>query len=316
MRVLFFGSPEFAEVSLRALVGEPGIQVVGLVTQPDRPFGRGQELRASPIKVFAQSIGIPVFQPLSIRKDTSGFIAEISKLGAFDIGVVIAFGQILPKEVLSLPRCGCVNVHGSLLPRWRGAAPIQRAIEAGDPETGVCLMQMEEGLDTGPVYSRATVGIDEEESSGQLMQRLAKLGAELLVKDIPQILSGKLVAAPQSENGITYAKKILSTEALIDWTQPANILARKIRAFNPAPGAFTMLVGKRVKVFSAAAKGQLVAPVAPGTVTLLEKQALEVQTGDGVLSITELQLEGKKRATVNEFVAGNLIALGAVLGNG
>jgi methionyl-tRNA formyltransferase len=314
MRILFFGSPEFAEVSLRALVAETDIQVVGLVTQPDRPFGRGQELRAPPIKEFALQNKIPVFQPPSIRKDIPGFLGQISALGAIDVGVVIAFGQILPSEILALPKLGCINVHASLLPRWRGAAPIQRAIEAGDRETGVCLMQMDAGLDTGPVFVAEPIDIRPEETAGELTARLAELGAEVLVRDIFAIESSSIEAVSQSLNGVTYAKKITNDEAKVDWSLPADVLARKISAFNPAPGAFTVFQGKRLKIFRAAAKKQLGPVVAPGTINLAEKQAIEVQTGQGVLSLVEVQLEGKKRVTVNEFVAGTQGLLGSSLG--
>lgn len=311
MRVIFFGSPDFAEVSLRALVEEAEVEVAALVTQPDRPYGRGQELRAPPIKEFAIKNNIPVFQPPSIKKDIPGFMAQIRQLGEIDVGIVIAFGQILPREVLSFPRLGCLNVHASLLPRWRGAAPIQRAIEAGDRETGICLMQMDEGLDTGPVYVAEPTSIRPDESAGELTARLAELGAEVLLRDLFAIESESMVAEPQAIEGITYAKKISNQEARLDWSLPSEVLARKVLAYNPAPGAFSSFQGKRIKIFKAAAKQQLGPVVSHGTINLAEKQALEVQTGSGVLSILELQLEGKKRMSVNEFMAGNPGILGA-----
>lgn len=316
MRVLFFGSPYFAQVALEALCRRKEFEVVGLVTQPDRAVGRGQVVQSSAIKQYAVELGIPVLQPASIKRDIQGFLTQIKEFGQIDVGVVVAFGQILPKEVLNLPSAGCINIHASLLPRWRGAAPIQRAIEAGDPKTGVCLMRMEEGLDTGPIFTEEVVTINNVETAGDLTIRLAGIGAEVLARDLERIVNGAIAARPQSEQGVLYASKILNDEARINWTLSAEVLARKVRAYNPAPGCFTTLEGRRLKIFQAEAKRPMSAgDRRPGEVVLVERQALEIQTGEGVLSLGQVQLEGKKKMEIQEFLSGTALQAGQLLGS-
>ena len=256
-----------------------------------------------------------MFQPTSIRREFVNLKERLIPLGPFDIGVVIAFGQILPEEVLNFPRIGCVNIHASILPRWRGAAPIQRAIEAGDRETGVCLMQMDIGLDTGAVFSEQRVPITDRDTGASMHDILAQTGANLLTRDIFQIVSGSLSATRQSDIGVTYAKKISSDEAKIDWSRGADEIARKIRAFYPFPGCFTSLNGKRLKILSAhpvdinPATGEN-----PGAIIQALPDTLTVKCGAGAIRVMELQLEGKKKMTTSEFLRGSSLGVGSVLG--
>lgn len=319
LRVLFYGTPHFSVPALEALLNHPGITVVGVVTQPDKPSGRGAKLQKSPIKEVAEAHGVPVLQPKSIRKELDSFITAVQALpganAGIDIGVVIAFGQILPTGALFLPKAGSVNIHASLLPRWRGAAPIHRAIEAGDRETGVCLMAMDEGLDTGDVYSEAQTVISPTETTGKLHDTLANLGATLLASDIHKIANGSIKARPQVAEGMTYASKVTSEECLINWSNSADVIARKIRAFSPFPGAYTFINNKRLKIFSAmSAANSSSEGVAGEILSTSSDQGIGVQTGAGVLAIHELQLEGKARASVKDFLNGNFISAGVKLG--
>jgi methionyl-tRNA formyltransferase len=314
MRILFFGTPDFAVPGLRALLDIPSAQIIAVVTQPDRPAGRGGSLRMSPVKELALSKGIPVLQPRSIKKELVSFIATLRELGPCDVGVVIAFGQILPIEVLSFPDRGCINVHASLLPRWRGAAPIHRAVLAGDKETGVCLMAMNEGLDTGAVYVSATTPILRTDTTGTLHDSLALQGAELLRSHLAAIVDGSLTAIPQPTIGETYARKIGAEESVIDWMLGSAEIERTIRAFNPVPGAHTVWHGKRLKVFRAVSLENDRLSAAPGAVTNVLPDRFEVATGSGVLRIYELQLEGKRRLSAAEFLNGNQTFVGDTFG--
>lgn len=302
--VLFFGTPQFSVPTLEALVRQDGIRVGAVITQPDRAAGRGGQIQASPIKQKALELGIPVFQPTSLRKEFTTLKVALEELGPFDVGVVIAFGQILPQEVLNFPRHGCVNIHASLLPRWRGAAPIHRAIEAGDPATGVCLMKMDIGLDTGPVYSALTVPILPTDTTQTLHDRLSHDGAALLAQDLPEILEGSRPATPQPSEGVTYATKITTAECKIDWSKNAEEIARSIRAFSPHPGSFTELQSKRLKILKARATVSNSSSTA-GTVLTSTAEQFNVQCGHGTsLLVDEVQLEGKKRMSIGDFLRG------------
>ena len=299
-RIVFAGTPEFALASLNALVAAGG-NVVAVYTQPDRPAGRGRKLTASPVKRFATEHGIAVLQPESLRDAEAA--AELAALRP-DVMIVAAYGLILPQNVLDIPRHGCVNVHASILPRWRGAAPIQAAILADDEVTGVCLMAMTAGLDCGPVYSCKSINIGAEESAGELHDRLAVLGGELLVADLPGILAGELTAREQDESQACYAAKIEKQDALIDWSMTADECHRHIRAYNPAPGAYFFAGGDtaaRIKVWQASLLPDINA--APGTILQYNAEGIFVACGQGGLRLEILQAPGKRRAPAHEFVA-------------
>lgn len=314
--ILFYGTPDFAVPALKELLQQPETFTVrAVVTQPDRPAGRGGKVKASPVKEVALAYSIPVLQPGSIKKELEAFTSAISALGPFDAAVVAAFGQILPVPVLNTPKAGSINIHGSLLPRWRGAAPVHRAILSGDAQTGVALMHMEAGLDTGAVYSTDPIPITAKDTTGGLMQALADRGAKLLVRDLPRIISGDLQPTPQPSVGVTIASKITNAEAEIDWNQPAADIDRMVRAFNPFPGAFTYLQGSRVKIFASTPKPDVsTAGRLPGTVTILDPRQLEVATGAGVLALEEAQIEGRKRLPIEEFLRGAPLAKDAQFG--
>ncbi|MGE5489805.1 MAG: methionyl-tRNA formyltransferase [Actinomycetota bacterium] len=300
MKVIFAGTPEFAAVALRAIAAA-GHDIPLVLTQPDRPAGRGMALQASPVKRLAQELGIEVFQPLSLKDPAAQ--ATVREIGA-DVMVVAAYGLILPQAVLDMPRFGCINIHASLLPRWRGAAPIQRAILAGDQETGVCIMQMEAGLDTGPVLLRGVLPIGAEAAAGDIHDQLAAMGGKLIVDCLSQL---PLSAEPQPEEGVTYAAKLEKAEAAIDWRRPAAELDRLIRAFNPFPGAQALLKGSGVKVWRARlvdGRGE------PGEILAASKDGIAVACGEGAILITELQKAGGKRLPAMQFLAGNALAKG------
>ncbi len=302
MRIVFMGTPAFAVASLRACL-ELG-EVVAVVTQPDKPKGRGNELAAPPVKVLALEKGLPVLQPPKIKN--TNFADELRAL-APDVCVVTAYGKILPRDVLETPKHGCVNVHASLLPRWRGAAPIQWAIASGDEKTGVCLMQMDEGLDTGPEISRAELPIGSEDTSSTLHDRLSELGRELLVRDLPRFVRGELVPKPQPSEGATYAPMIKKEDGRVDFTRPAEELERRLRAFTPWPGAFTFLAGSLLKVHKVqVGEGSGL----PGTVLETSARGIEVACGGGSLWLVEVQPEGRRRMGAAEFLAGRRIVTG------
>ena len=300
MRLIFAGTPEFAAQALQAIV-VAGHDVALVLTQPDRPAGRGMTLQPSAVKKVALEHGIEVFQPLTL-KDTEAQ-AKIAAIGA-EVMVVAAYGLILPQAVLDMPRFGCINIHGSLLPRWRGAAPIQRALLAGDTKTGVCIMQMEAGLDTGPVLLRGAFAIEATDTTATLHDRLAGLGARLIGEALGKL---PLPTEPQPTEGITYAHKIEKAEALIDWTKSAAELDRHIRAFNPFPGAQAVLGGQTVKFWQAAPvdlNGEF------GTVLAVDRSSVVIACGDGALAVTELQKAGGKRLPVQQFLAGHPLKVG------
>jgi len=293
--VIFAGTPDFAVASLAALV-ESGVTPIAVLTQPDRPAGRGKRLSASPVKQFAEELGIPVLQPKTLRD--AGVVAELEALQP-DLIVVAAYGLLLPQRVLDIPRAGCLNVHASLLPRWRGAAPIQAAILAGDKKTGVCLMSMEAGLDTGPVYSSDAIQVSDGETAGELHDRLAKLGGQALARHVKEIASGELEAIAQDDNRATYAGKIETADAAINWQRSAREIERQVRAFNPVPGAWFMLGDERIKCWQAKPTAGVDAPA--GTVVAATKEGIVVACGDGALRIESLQRPGKRTVTAGEF---------------
>jgi methionyl-tRNA formyltransferase len=297
MRIVFAGTPAFAVPSLRAAHSRG--DVVAVYTQPDRPAGRGRGLTPSAVKLEAVVRGIPVLQPETLKsKTTQDALRELAP----DVLVVVAYGLILPRAVLGIPRYGCWNVHASLLPRWRGAAPIQRAIEAGDELTGVCLMQMEAGLDTGPVMLSQETRIGVEDTGGQLHDRLAELGAGVLSDGLGLLRAGVLpIAKPQPEEGVTYAHKLDKREAHLDWSLPAATLARKVRAFEPWPVAEAVVAGERLRIRGAVAiEAAHRAP--PGTLLAAGRQGLDVACGDGALRLRVIQREGGKAITAADYL--------------
>ena len=297
LRLAFAGTPEFAVPALAATIAS-GNQLVGVWTQPDRPAGRGRKLTASPIKQVALRHEIPVFQPASLK--TAPAQAELAALKV-DLLIVVAYGLILPKAVLALPRFGCWNVHASLLPRWRGAAPIQRAIEAGDRQTGVCLMQMTAGLDTGPVLLHLETPIDDQQSAGALSERLSLLGAQVLKDGLTLLRIGvKPVAQAQDDGAASYARKIDKREALLDLTQPAAQLALRVRAFDPWPVAETVLAGERVRIYAAqAVEGH---GAAPGTLIAATAAGIDLATGAGHLRLLRVQRPGARPISAAEYL--------------
>ena len=301
MKLIFAGTPAFAAQSLNAIIAA-GHRLELVLTQPDRPSGRGMMLRPSPVKEVAEASGIEVFQPVTLKDPAA---QERLRTVQADAMVVAAYGLILPQAVLDMPRFGCVNIHASLLPRWRGAAPIQRAILAGDAESGVCIMQMEAGLDTGPVLQSERVPISAGETAGTLHDRLAELGAQLIVDTLAKL---PIAAVPQPDDGVTYAAKIEKAEAQLDWRLPARQLERQIRAFNPSPGAVGTLDGVAVKVWRA---GLVPASAAPGSIVSADRTGIVVACGEGGVCLTELQKAGGKRLPAAQFLAGNPIAPGA-----
>lgn len=297
MKIVFAGTPEFAVASLRAAARHQ--EVVGVYTQPDRPAGRGRGLMPSPVKLEAIARGIPVFQPESLK--TAEAQQQLRDLQP-DLMVVVAYGLILPKAVLAIPTHGCWNVHASLLPRWRGAAPIQRAIQAGDAETGVCLMQMEAGLDTGPVLLRQHTPIQAGELGGSLHDRLAELGAQVLSDGLGLLRAGlKPIAQPQPEQGVTYAHKLDKAEARLDWSQDAQVLERTVRAFNPWPIAEAQLAGERVRIHGAVALADNQGK-APGTLLAAGRDGIDIACGQGALRLRVLQREGGKAITAADYL--------------
>lgn len=299
LRLIFAGTPEFAVPCLRALVAA-GHDLVAVYTQPDRPAGRGRKLQQSPIKALALEYGLPVRQPESLKRQRQAQ-AELEALAA-DLMVVVAYGLILPAPVLRAPRLGCVNVHASLLPRWRGAAPIQRAILAGDPVSGVCVMRMAAGLDTGPVYLCRALDLDPAETGGSLHDRLAALGAEALLDALPGIADGSRIPEPQDEAAATYAHKLDKAEAQIDWGRPAPAIERQVRAFDPWPVAHTSLNGETLRIWSARAVEGQDAGAAPGAVIGADREGILVATGEGLLRVTRLQPPGKRPMAAADFL--------------
>ena len=306
MKVVFAGTPEFAAVALRA-IHEAGFTVPLVLTQPDRPAGRGMQLQASSVKQYALAHGMPVAQPLSLRTDSKdperaeqarAAHAQLLALD-YDVMVVAAYGLILPRSTLDIRPC--INIHGSLLPRWRGAAPIHRAIEAGDVDAGVTIMEMEEGLDTGPMLLMEGLPIEATDTTGTLHDKVAALGARMIVEALHKMAAGQLVATPQPDVGVTYAAKITKEEAKLDFTLPAGVLARKIRAFNPFPGANGVVDGVAVKIWHAETVD---GNGTPGQVLQADAGGIVVACGSDALRLTELQKPGGKRLAAAEFLKG------------
>ena len=308
MRIVFAGTPAFAASALRALI-DAGHEVALVLTRPDRPRGRGLKLAAGEVKELAERARLPLLQPQTLRD--APLQALLHAAGAQAM-VVAAYGLILPPAVLDLFPLGCINIHASLLPRWRGAAPVQRALLAGDDTTGISIMRMVEGLDTGPVYLMLRTPIAADDTAGTLHDKLAALGARCIVEALPAIADGTLAAVPQSESGATYAPKIAKEEAAIDWRRDAVELDRQVRAFNPFPGAYSMLRGDPVKIWRAMVVAG--APAAPGTVLGADAQGIDVACGKGTLRAAELQRAGGRRLATADFLHGVSLAAGERLG--
>ena len=317
MKVIFAGTPEFARVALESLLAA-GFEVPLVLTQPDRPAGRGMKLQASPVKQCALEHDIAVAQPMSLRLDgkypeeAAAAKAAIDAAQA-DVMVVAAYGLILPQWVLDTPRLGCLNIHASLLPRWRGAAPIHRAIEAGDTETGVTIMQMDAGLDTGDMCMIERLPILAGDTTASLHDKLAVLGGRLIVAALEMAACGGLHRTPQPADGVTYAHKIEKAESLINWRESAEVISRRLRAFNPFPGGATTLGSEAIKVWEAQAQA---GEGAPGSVLSADAQGVRVACGSGVLNMTLLQRAGGKRLAAGDFLRGFELPVGAVLGEG
>lgn len=311
MRIVFMGTPEFSVPALKALV-QAGHQVAGVVTQPDKPKGRGKAIQVTPVKAAAQELGIPVYQPAKVRDPE--FIKILQQINP-DVIVVEAFGQLIPPAILDLPPYGCINIHASLLPRYRGAAPIQWAVIDGEKESGVTTMKMDPGLDTGDMLEKAVVPLDPEETGGSLHDKLMEAGAKLILSTLEKAEKGTLVPVPQTDEGTCYARRLTKELGDICWQDPAVKIERLIRGLNPWPSAFTCWKGKILKIWRAQVisdeQGQY-SQILPGQVAQADGHRLLVQTGDGLLSLQELQLEGKKRMDVESFLRGCPIAAGDV----
>ncbi len=333
-RIVYFGTPELAVPPLRTILEQKLAHVAAVVTQPDKPAGRGRDLRPSAVKVFAAERSIPVLQPASLKalaRQPDGTLtvaadrerprlqemaALLNREGPWDLFVVVAYGKILPASLIACPARGVVNIHYSLLPRWRGAAPIQWAVRAGDEKSGVTIMQIDEGLDTGPVYATAELTLATGETSGSLADRLTELGCQLLAETLPRIAGGECVPTAQSSDGATYAEKLERDDWVIRWDQPASAIVRLILSGAPHPGARTSLDGEEVKIFDAAVCPTVSAPPGrPGVVVLATKMDLIVAAGDGgFVRVLEMQLPGRKRLPVSELLRGRDIPAGAHFG--
>jgi methionyl-tRNA formyltransferase len=314
MSLVFAGTPEFAVPSLRAL-HDVGHEIALVITQPDRPAGRGRALTPSPVKSAALSLGLPILQPETFR--APGIADHLRSLDA-DAFVVVAYGEILRPEILSIPTRGVLNVHASLLPRWRGASPIPAAILAGDTETGVTIMLMDEGLDTGPILTQRSIPIADEDTTATLTPRLAELGAGLLSETLPRWLADDLTALPQDDATATTCRTLRKEDGRIDWRKPADHVSRMVRAYDPWPGAYTALNGETLRIWRARPSAREEAPTPAGTVVFLTEingeKGFTVQTGDGLLAVLEAQRAGRRRMTSSELLAGMPGLIGSVLG--
>ena len=310
LKIIFAGTPQFAATALEALLAQQ-FTVAAVLTQPDRPAGRGRKLGASAIKEFALERGLSVRQPVSLKSADEADALRALKPDAL---IVIAYGLILPPAILSIPRFGCINVHASLLPRWRGAAPIQRAIEAGDEMTGITIMQMDAGLDTGAMLALAATPVHAHDTAASLHDRLAEIGAALLVSTLTRLMRGDITPQAQDNTQATYATKLKKEEARIDWSTDAELLARRIRAFNPWPVAHTTLDGQTLRLWQATAEKDTLAPQPHGTVLGADAHGIRVRCGRGVLSVTQLQAQGGKPLGAGAFLNGRALPAGVRLG--
>jgi methionyl-tRNA formyltransferase len=318
LRVIFAGTPDFARAALESLLAA-GYAVPLVLTQPDRPAGRGMKLLASPVKQLAQEHSLALAQPRGLRSDgkfPDDARAAQSAIAAAsaDIMVVAAYGLILPQWVLQAPRLGCLNIHASLLPRWRGAAPVHRAIEAGDPETGVTIMQMDAGLDTGDMLLAERIAIAPQDTTGSLTGKLATLGGRLILQALEAAARGTLHPVVQPQEGVTYARKIDKSEAAVDWEQPADVIERRIRAFDPMPGATTRLAGETIKLWRSRVASESPVGDAPGTILRADAAGVLIACGRGALCLTELQRPGGKRLPAADFLRGFDLRSGMVFG--
>ncbi len=307
INILFFGTPEYSVKTLETLFNKENINVVATITKEDKKQGRGQTVLPSPVKIFCNKFDIPCFQPKSLKKELDAFFNFLKNLPPIDISIVIAYGQILPKEILDFPKYGSVNLHASILPYLRGAAPIQRAIMQGDTQTGVSLMKMDEGLDTGDVFKKEYINIDNETTFSKLHDNLSSLSAKLIFENIDSIVSGTLIAVPQENTYTSYAKKIEKEEAKINWDNSAQKILRLINAMDPVLGAYSFLDDKRIKFFSPKIVNddfQNFINEQNGKIIKIEKDAIIIKCEDAFLKISELQLEGKKRLHVKDFLSG------------
>ena len=309
MRIVFMGTPDFSVPTLEALVAS-GHEVVAVVTQPDKPKGRGKEIHMSPVKECALQHNIPVYQPVRARDEA--FVEEMRALNP-DAMVVIAFGQILPKSLLDLPKYGCVNIHASLLPKYRGAAPIQWAVINGDEETGITTMMMDVEMDTGDMLEKTVVKLDPEETGGSLFDRLSLLGGDLILSTLSKLEKGEITPVPQDHEKATYVKKISKSMGDIDWTMDAVSIERLVRGLNPWPSAFTRWNGKMLKIWEAKVLPDPDVKLPCGSVISASDEGLKIQTGAGVLCVTSLQLEGKKRMDTAAFLRGYQVAAGSMM---
>lgn len=309
MRIVFMGTPDFAVPSLEALLSS-GDQVVGVVCQPDRPKGRGHQVVAPPVKLVAERAGIPVLQPLKIR--TPEFLQALSSWQP-DVIAVAAYGRILHTPILQLPPMGCVNVHGSLLPKYRGAAPVQWAVINGETETGITTMRMDEGMDTGAMFLQARLEILPEDTAGTLAPRLAELGGRLLIETLARLKAGTLVPIKQDDQQATMAPLLKKEDGLMDWTMSAMTLTNRVRGLSPWPGAYTFLGAERWNIWKAVPQATVTTDT-PGTIVAVNKQSIVVATGDGLLEIREIQTANSKRMAVAQFLAGHRVTVGQQLG--
>ncbi|MCD1646383.1 methionyl-tRNA formyltransferase [Marinobacter adhaerens] len=299
MRLVFAGTPDFAATALKTLIAA-GHTIVGVYSQPDRPAGRGRKLQPSPVKQVALDHEIPVFQPETLKTpEAQKQLADLNP----EVMIVAAYGLILPKAVLDIPTHGCLNIHASLLPRWRGAAPIQRAIAAGDTETGITIMQMDEGLDTGAMLLKSLTTIDDSDTGGSLHDRLAELGGNAIIKALELLQKGELTGEPQNDDLACYASKLSKTEGHIDWATDATAIERLVRAFNPWPGTYTDLGDQRIRIHEARAL-VTTSDGPPGTVVQRDREGIDIACGSGTLRITRLQLPGSRAQSVNDLING------------
>jgi methionyl-tRNA formyltransferase len=312
LRVVFMGTPDIACPTLQALASSPDFQVIAAVVQPDKPKGRDLKLQPPPVKELTLRLGLPVLQPERARNET--FLGQLRELRP-DLVVVLAYGQILPQALLDIPAHGCLNIHTSLLPRWRGAAPIQWAILAGDAQTGTTIMRMDAGLDTGGIVALRPTPIGPDDTAQTLHDRLATLGAELLVETLPRYVRGELPPQPQPAEGVTYARKLSKDDGRLDWSQPAAVLHRRLRAFTPWPGTFTFLPAEpRPQLLKVWRAELAVGAGAPGEVLAADKSGILIACREGALRLLELQREGARRLAVADYLAGHPITAGQQLG--